>query len=178
MAHHDPAHPHAAHAHAAPGHAAHGTPEDEYAFTPEGSSYEHTDANVWVISKFGLWLAMTAVIVHVGIWVVYTALVEQAKDARPQQYPLASESRLPPEPRLQQVPAREIEVFRQGEELRLHSYGYVNKEAGVVHIPVSEAMRLTLERGLPSRAEDPQGSAPGPVASDPSAGRTTERRQQ
>jgi hypothetical protein len=177
MAHHEPAGPHAAPAHAAHDHVLHGTADDEYAFTPEGSSYEHTDANVWAIAKFGLWLAVTAVIVHFGIWVVYGALVEQAKDARPQQYPLATESRLPPEPRLQQTPAREIEVLRQNEDTRLRSYGYVDKEAGVVHIPVAEAMRLTLERGLPSRTEDPQAPVPGLMASDPSSGRVMERRK-
>ena len=32
------------------------TPDDEYLGTPEGSSYEHTDANVWLIAKFGFWL--------------------------------------------------------------------------------------------------------------------------
>ena len=28
----------------------------------------------------------------------------------------------------------------------------MNKEAGIVHIPIEEAMRLMVERGLPSRA--------------------------
>ena len=77
MAHHEPAHSHA------PAHppVLHGTADDEYAYTPEGSTYEHTDANVWVIAKFGIWLAITAVVVHFGIGVLYGALVEQAKDA-------------------------------------------------------------------------------------------------
>ena len=72
MAHHEPAHSHA------PAHppVLHGTADDEYAYTPEGSTYEHTDANVWVIAKFGIWLAITAVVVHFGIGVLYGALVE------------------------------------------------------------------------------------------------------
>ena len=79
MAHHEPAGPHAAQTHAAHDHVLHGTADDEYAFTPEGSSYEHTDANVWVIAKFGIWLAITAVIVHFGIggvwlWMFLTEL--------------------------------------------------------------------------------------------------------
>jgi hypothetical protein len=39
-------------------------------------------------------------------------------------------------------------------------------------------MRLTLERGLPSRTEDPQAAVPGLMASDPSSGRVMERRKQ
>lgn len=160
----------------------HRTPDDEYLATPEGSTYEHTDANVWIIAKFGFWLAITALVVHVGIGWMYNMLIEQAKDTREQRYPLATgtEPKLPPEPRLQQFPATEIYLFRKAEDQRLHSYGYVNKEAGVVHIPIAEAMRLTAERGLPSRTEDPAQPplTPGTMASDPSSGRVMERRRQ
>ena len=66
------------------------------------------------------------------------------------------------------------------EEERLHSYGYVNKEAGIVHIPIEDAMRLTLERGLPTRTEDAAHPAttPGMMATDSSSGRLMERRRQ
>jgi len=174
MGHHD----HAAHAPQAPP-VLHGGPDDEYAYTPDGSSYEHTDANVWVIAKFGIWLAITAIAVHVGIWVMWTMLIKQAEVTREPQYPLATEPRLPPEPRLQQFPANELDEFRRGESARLSSYGYVNKEAGIVHIPIEEAMRLTVERGLPSRTEDAsQPVNPGDMASDASSGRLMERRRQ
>jgi len=44
--------------------------DEQYSFTPEGSGYEHTDANVWQITKFGIWLVITAVVVHVGgLWI-------------------------------------------------------------------------------------------------------------
>lgn len=161
---------------------AHRTPDDEYLVTPEGSTYEHTDANVWVITKFGIWLAVTALVVHVGIGLMWRLLVEQAKDTREQRYPLATslDPKLPAEPRLQQFPANEIYRFRVTEEQRLHSYGYVNKDAGVVHIPIEEAMRLTVERGLPARAEDATHptATPGAMASDASSGRVMERRRQ
>jgi hypothetical protein len=162
--------------------ATHGSPDDEYAFTPEGSSYEHTDANVWVIAKFGLWLGVTAIVVHLGIWVMWNTMVGRAKETQEQRYPLAvsSDAKLPPEPRLQQFPRNEAYSFRVKEQERLHSYGYINKEAGVVHIPIEEAMKLTIERGLPSRTEDPTQPAatPGQMASDASSGRVMERRRQ
>jgi hypothetical protein len=159
----------------------HRTADDEYLVTPEGSSYEHTDANVWVVAKFALWLAITAVVVHVGIGLLWKTLVEQAKDTREQSYPLASsDPKLPPEPRLQQFPRNEVYNFRVGEEQKLHSYGYVNKDAGVVHIPIEEAMRLTIERGLPTRTEDATHptTTPGMMATDSSSGRLMERRRQ
>jgi hypothetical protein len=168
MAHHD--------------HDTHHTPDDEYLVTPEGSSYEHTDANVWVIAKFGLWLALTAIVVHFAIGGLWKLLVAQSQETQEQQYPLAAkiDPKLPPEPRLQQFPANEIWRFRTDEEERLHSYGYVNKEAGVVHIPIEQAMRLTIERGLPTRTQDPAHPAttPGMMPTDSSSGRLMERRRQ
>ena len=161
---------------------AHRTADDEYLEVP-GSSYEHTDANVWAIVKFGIWLIITALVVHVGIGVMYGALVEGAKEPEDgRRYPLVSAgaAALPPEPRLQESPSREIERFRADEERRLHEYGWVNKEQGVVHIPIDDAMRLLMERGLPTRPADAANAAPGGsmLASDASAGRVMERRRQ
>jgi hypothetical protein len=167
MAHHDAA--------------AHHSADDEYRETPSGATHEYTDANVWAIAKFGLWLVITALIVHVGIGLMYAMLIERSNVSVEQRYPLAPsiDAPLPPEPRLQQEPAAEIASFRAAEERRLHGYGWVDKEKGVVHIPIEEAMRLAIERGLPARAEDPAqpAAAPGPLASDSSAGRVLERRR-
>ena len=83
-------------------------------------------------------------------------------------------------PRLQQSPANEIFDFRRNEQELLNSYGWQNREMGTVHIPISEAMRLTVERGLPSRAADAAQPAetPGLYPADSSSGRTMERRRQ
>jgi hypothetical protein len=166
-----------AHQHAA----AHHSADDEYRETPAGASHEYTDANVWAIAKFGLWLIITALIVHVGIGMMYALLIEQATVTGEQRYPLASstDSPLPPEPRLQQSPAAEMVHFRTLEERRLQGYGWVDKENGVVHIPIEEAMRLAIERGLPARADDPARSAASSsmLASDASAGRVLEQRK-
>jgi hypothetical protein len=163
-------------------HGTHHSPDDEYLVTPEGSSYEHTDANVWVIAKFGIWLAITAIVVHVGIGGMWKLLVVQSRETQQQQYPLATsiDPKLPPEPRLQQFPRNEVYSFRQGEEKKLDSYGYVNKDAGVVRIPIDEAMRLTVERGLPTRTQDATHptTTPGMMATDSSSGRVMERRRQ
>jgi hypothetical protein len=160
--------------------ATHRTADDEYVAVP-GSSYEHTDANVRAIVMFGFWLIVTALIVHIGIGVMYKMLIDQSKETDPR-YPLATSSdpNLPPEPRLQQFPANEIDEFRMHESRELQEYSWIDKDAGVVRIPIADAMRLTLQRGLPARAEDPEHPAtpPGMLASDASAGRVMERRRQ
>ena len=163
--------------------AGHGSPDDEYAVTPEGASYEHTDAAVAPVAKFLIWLFIAAVLTHVGLAGVYKLLVDQgvAQEASERRYPLAASEapRLPPLPRLQQHPPDELRTFRTDETTRLDSYGWENKAAGTVRIPISEAMRLTVERGLPVQAVDQaQTDGLGMMPADSSSGRTLERRRQ
>jgi hypothetical protein len=152
----------------------------QYMSTPEGAGYEHTDANVWQIVKFGIWLLLTAIVVHFGLGGMYVMLKKQS-EVTEQPYPLASttEARLPPAPRLQQFPRNEYYEHYVAEQRKLESYGWVNKDAGVVHIPIEDAMRLTLERGVLQTAPQPaQLETPGLMPSDSSSGRVMERRRQ
>lgn len=163
--------------------AGHASADDEYVETPRGSTYEHTDANVWIIVKFLIWLAVSAVVIHVGLGLMYALLIERSTVRGEQPYPLAAgqEERLPPAPRLQQFPRNELYQFRTDEESLLQRYGWMNKEAGLVHIPVEEAMQLVRERGLlssrPQEAGQP-AATPGLMPADASSGRTMERRRQ
>lgn len=47
------------------------------------------------------------------------------------------------------VPPEEVAARRQSEQARLNSYGWVDKEAGVARIPISQAMILVADSGLP-----------------------------
>lgn len=59
----------------------------------------------------------------------------------------------PPPPRLQSSPAAELQELRAAEDALLGSYGWVNREAGVIHIPIERAIELIGQRGLPSRQQ-------------------------
>ena len=159
---------------------AHGTPDDQYLATPPGAGYEHTDANVWIIAKFMFWLLVSAVIVGVAMWGLFVVFVEQRQETAEAPFPLAAgqEYRLPAAPRLQQFPANEAYEFRRQEDAAMQSYGWVDRKAGTVQIPIAEAMRLTVERGLPARAPAVDGAdAAGLIPADSSSGRTMEKRR-
>ncbi len=155
--------------------------DPEYGLTPSGSTYEHTDAHTGTIAKFMFWLVVTAVLTHVGIGVMYRMLIAQGegREAVEISSPLAvgQEPRLPPVPRLQASPANEFYEYRRRESALLNNYGWANKDRGTVHIPIADAMRLTVERGLAARPADPAGMV-GLMPSDSSAGRVMERRRQ
>ena len=57
-----------------------------------------------------------------------------------------------PEPRLEDNERTELNDFRYGEEEQLNSAGWVDQSAGVAHIPITRAMELITQRGLPTVA--------------------------
>jgi hypothetical protein len=164
-------------------HAAHASADDEYLNPAGGSGHEHTDANVSMIVQFAVWLTVSAVVVHILMWFTFVLFVDLRENRGPAEFPLASqqEPRLPAGPRLQPKPANEIYDFHRQETAVLEGYSWIDKGAGTVRIPISEAMRLTIERGLPSRPADataPQGDTSALIPTDASAGRQLERRRQ
>jgi len=64
-----------------------------------------------------------------------------------------------PEPRLQIAPQLDLAAMRAREEAELHSYGWIDRKAGVVRLPIDRAMELMVQRGLPVRG-DPNAPKP------------------
>jgi hypothetical protein len=117
--------------------------------------HETSDANIVGVLGFGFGLLVAAIIIHLLVLVLFRFF--QGREARrvPAEYPLAVSQgeRLPPEPRLQTNPREDLRELRAKEDERLGSYGWVDKNAGVVRIPIDAAMKLMVERGLPARTE-------------------------
>ena len=117
--------------------------------------HETSDVNIRGILAFGAGLLISAVIIHFLVWLLFAYFVSRESQLAVRQFPLAAEqqNRLPPEPRLQANPRQDLADLRRREDALLGSYGWVDKNAGIVRIPIGEAMKLTLERGLPVREE-------------------------
>ncbi|MGE0592205.1 MAG: hypothetical protein AB7G23_11860 [Vicinamibacterales bacterium] len=157
----------------------HASPDDGYRETPAGAQHEYTDAAVRPIVKLGIWLAVATVLVHFGMGFVFSWLSSDRTEGQGQRrFPVAVEDgmRLPALPRLQGVPLRDITEHRILENEQLEGYGWVDREAGTVRIPIEEAMRLVVERGLP--ALEQASETPGLMPADASAGATMVRRRQ
>jgi hypothetical protein len=116
--------------------------------------HEESDVNILAIFGFGAGLIAVAVVVHVAILLLFNFFDSRAKQQGAATYPLAAaqqEERRPPEPRLQTEPREDLAALRAREDETLRSYGWVDRNAGVVRIPIDRAMELTLQRGLPAR---------------------------
>ena len=145
----------------------------EYGPTPPGAGHEHTDIDPSIGYGFAAWLAVAMLISGAIVYGTFWFLngEQQAAERAAQKYPLAVGRQIvPPGPRLQTQPFKDLYILRQGENERLESYGWVDKAVGVTRIPIERAMELTLQRGLPTRAEVPAGL--NMVPEDSSSGRT------
>lgn len=80
---------------------------------------------------------------------------------------LAEPSATPPAtfapPQLQSDPAGELRAYQAAQQARLSGYGWVDREAGLVRIPVRRAMDMVAARGAeafapldPPRMPDPR----------------------
>jgi hypothetical protein len=133
-------HPHAPHA----GHEA--TPNPEV-------RHEESDVDIRAVLGFGGALIVVAFLINLIVFVLFRYFDSREARRVTPQYPLAVAQgiRVPPEPRLQTNPRQDLADLRAKEAETLASYGWVDRNAGIVRIPIDEAIRLTLERGLPER---------------------------
>jgi hypothetical protein len=116
--------------------------------------HEESDVDIRAIFQFGAGLMALTAVVYLVVWLLFGYLSRREDRASAGRlYPLAAgqEDRLPPEPRLQANPRQDLKDLRAAEDETLKSYQWVDRNAGIVRIPIDEAMRLTLQRGLPSR---------------------------
>lgn len=115
---------------------------------PPGVGHEHTDVSIKpvVIAAIGLTIVLVVVAsLMLGLYDVFAA-----REARlsPPANPLAAAEgpRLPPEPRLQVHPVKDLRELREAEKGILEHYAWVDKNAGVVRIPIQRAIDLLAAR--------------------------------
>lgn len=122
--------------------------------------YETRDASIAGLLKFAASLAVVLIVVSFGMdWVFWHFAKTQTLG--PAATPFENARTIPPLPRLQVAPQKEIHDYWEGEQEILNSYGWVDKHNGVVRLPIDRAMRLVLERGLPARAAGAAKAAGG-----------------
>jgi hypothetical protein len=110
----------------------------------EGTRTENTDAPSWVI-------ALLAAIV-VGVVALTVGSLLLVFPGSTTDTPKALEEPMP-EPRLQHDLQGDMKDYRARAEQESHSYGWIDRNRGTVRIPVEEATRRILERGIPDWPE-------------------------
>jgi hypothetical protein len=154
-------------------------------------AHEHSDINisalVWSVVIMFAVVAGTAVL----MWLLFGFLESQAAARDPKVSPLAMPATtMPtttnaspffggaPEPKLMTGEPGYLSQVRDEEQQQLHGYGWLDEKAGVAHIPIDEAKKLTIERGLAVRPDpltDERLGTRRPASGESSSGRNVTR---
>ncbi|MFZ0591735.1 MAG: hypothetical protein WAM39_14815 [Bryobacteraceae bacterium] len=132
----------------------------------EETQFEPSDINARAV-------LVTAASVIVGVWVIvsllyfcFAYLVHERTAASPPPLPIEAHGNpMPPYPRLQSSPARDLKTLRASEDWELGHYYWIDKSKGIVAIPIERAIEILAERGIP-----PQKAPSSLTLSQPQAG--------
>ncbi|MGA3235123.1 MAG: hypothetical protein ABSG03_02375 [Bryobacteraceae bacterium] len=126
--------------------------------------YEHRDVSFKALTKFAIGLIITTIF-SVGLVLgmfQYLLHREGGVPASRVESPAQDARQLPPEPRLEDTPATDLQEMRAAEDQVLHNYRWLDQSNGIVRLPIDRAMDLIAQRGLPARQESgPQSAAAG-----------------
>ncbi len=119
----------------------------------ERIGHETRDISVRTVVRFALGLVVVCAVTGA----VVVGLFHQFERSHPSPDPASRIALDPhmiaPMPQLQTAPAADYERFREAEDAKLNSYGWIDKNAGIVRIPIERAMDLIAQRGLPTRGD-------------------------
>lgn len=123
--------------------------------------YETSDANVRAIAKFGVGLVLIALVAHFLMWLLFDVFRDDAKRQDPELSPLAvRQMQIAPQPRLQadivgddrkNQPFDSLNLRNKqaiADDKLLNSYGWVDRNRGIVRIPIDQAMKLLAEQNV------------------------------
>src|SRR5271168_4270123 len=133
--------------------------------------YEHQDLQASGVLYFLLGLALALLVCILGIRVVFAVLDHHVKALQPPVNPLVTDvptdtrhiapgypQSVFPNPKLEEDERGQLNGILLEEEKTLYSYGWVDEKSGIVRIPITRAMDLLVERGLPVRGEGASGA--------------------
>ncbi len=123
------------------------------------------DVSIRRVLYFGFWLAVGLIVSAAAMFLLFRALEKKDRAADRKLLPLiaANLARTPPEPRLEPHPLAPRLKLRAEEEAILTSYGWVEKDRGLVRLPIDRAIELLVQRGLPPAKPMP-AAAPAPMS--------------
>jgi hypothetical protein len=123
------------------------------------AGHEERDVSLRPVALAALGLTAVVLVVFVLMQVLlnFYAGIQSRRSAAPSPLAGAYGMKEPPMPRLQTHPVADLRDLRARDEALLSGYAWIDRDAGLVQIPIERAMDLMAERGLPARPTRPEG---------------------
>jgi len=125
--------------------------------------FEAHDVNASVIGWVAVGVLVSAVLIHAIVGAVYAYFIRTEFRNRQAVTLVQQAARAPAVPSLQVNPAVALERLKESEQTTLSSYGWVDQQKGIIRIPIDEAMKRVLEKGLPPAEK----ASPTPASASP-----------
>lgn len=126
---------------------------------PQRAGHETRDISVRVVACFAAGLVAAGMVIVFALGGLYKLFEQQHPSPDAPSRIALHPGMIAPLPRLQTDPAADLAASRVAEEARLRAYGWIDRPAGVIHIPIERAMDLIAERGLPTRGPGAQNAS-------------------
>ena len=137
---------------------------------PVGSTaagHELSDLSPKKIGGFGVALAGLIIAALAASYALFHYFYTTVSRARPQPSPLSYSREPTPEPRLSVKPGDELKTLRAEETKQLEGYEWIDRDKGIVRIPIERAMEILAQRGLPARDKSKAAPAHNPLEPQP-----------
>lgn len=120
---------------------------------PTGLLHEISTVQVKPVLLFAVILAVNAIATFATVKILLDYMNFNFTRTDAPLSPLASPEQIPPTPHLQVSSGQDLKELHAREQGVLTQYRWVNKDTGVVGIPIDRAIELLSQRGLPAREE-------------------------
>jgi hypothetical protein len=105
----------------------------------DGVAVERRDVPLWLVASLAAGVVVFFALSSLAIMFVYPSALHGASDA-----PRGASA----DPRLQINPPADLAAHRAAEERALTSYGWVDRQHGIVRIPIEQAMHDIAASGI------------------------------
>jgi hypothetical protein len=137
--------------------------------------HEVRDVNAWAVSRFAIGLVLLCIFAVALLFGVFRYFESTMGGPLPASGLDVNATALPPSPTLQTTPRLDLQRFRAAETEVLNSYSWIDRQHGIVHVPIDVAIDIVAKQGLPARqqapptdhADVPTASGLGPVMQQP-----------
>ncbi len=134
--------------------------------------HDTTDVNVRAIIGTLAAMVLAAILIHAIVAAMLIYFERTSAEGEPEPNPMrmgrttggpTDPVKTFPQPQLQPDPAGDLNKMFVNEDQWLNTYGWVDKNAGVVHVPINDAMEMFLQQNNSSTAAPEGATKPGQV---------------
>ncbi len=119
----------------------------------DSRAYESSEVRIRPLIAAGILLAVIVTISTLLMSGMFNFFASRNAAQHPAASPMADSRKPPSGPLLQPDPSKELADARAHEEALIGRYTWVERDSGIVRIPVEKAMELLAKRGLPVRKQ-------------------------